>query len=424
MTLRSAALATAFGIALAILPLTGGAAAAGPAAPGDTPGAPNTPGVAGPEVPGDGGWAGAGGMAAVDRTEAVKPTVASFPVTGIDVSSHDHSVHPINWPVVAARGTRFAYIKSTEGRTYTNPYFAADYQGARDAGLLVGAYAFGRPDLGDPVGQADYFVKQSKWTPDTATLVPFLDIEWPYGALHLPACWGLTPVQMTQWIRAFLTEVTTKIGRRPMIYTNTNWWNPCTGSDASFGGYPLNIAGYTTNPPRLPAGWSTFAIWQHAAGSNAEAGNYDKDVFNGDLLGLRTLAGPAAATKSLRALVNRRFVCADKAGASPLIANRPVIGGGWEQFDVVDLGGGLVALRSRANGRYVTAENAGASPLIARGLTVGTWERFLLVHNADHSVSLKAMVNGKYVTADDAGRKPLIANRTSIDWWEEFELVG
>jgi len=377
--------------------------------------------AAAPEVPGDGGWAGAGAHAPVDRTESTKPTVADFPVTGIDVSSHDHSLRPIDWPAVAASGTRFAYIKATEGHTYTNPYFAADSAAARAAGLLVGAYVFGRPDLGDPVGQARYFVAQSKWTPDTGTLVPFLDVEWPYGALHLPACWGLTPAQMVAWIRAFVTEVATEIGRRPMIYTNTNWWNPCTGNDASFGDYPLNIAGYTKSPPRLPAGWSTFTVWQHAAGENAEAGNYDKDVFNGDVLALRTLAGPAATTKSLRAGVNKRFVCAEQAGARPLIANRPTIGG-WEQFDVVDIGGGLIALRSHANGRYVSADKAGAAPLIARAITVGSWEKFQLIHNRDHSVSLKAMVNGRYVTAEDAGRQPLIANRTAIGWWEEFDM--
>jgi GH25 family lysozyme M1 (1,4-beta-N-acetylmuramidase) len=375
------------------------------------------------QVPGDGGWAGAGAHAPAGRTESTGPAVADFPVSGIDVSSHDHSTGPIDWPAVAASGTRFAYIKATEGHTYTNPYFAADYASARQAGLLVGGYAFGRPDLGDPVGQARYFVQQSEWTPDTGTLVPFLDIEWPYGALHLPACWGLTPVQMSAWIRDFVNEVTTQIGRRPMIYTNTNWWNPCTGADASFGDDPLNIAGYTKRPPTLPAGWNTFAVWQHAAGSGIEAGNYDKDVFNGDLIALRTLAGPAAVTRSLRAGVNKRFVCAEDAGTSPLIANRPAVST-WERFDVVDLGDGLVALRSGANGRYVTAEDAGRSPLVARALAVSTWERFQLVHNDDGSVSLKATINGRYVTAEEAGRKPLIANRTAISTWEKFDLVG
>ncbi len=37
---------------------------------------------------------------------------------------------------------------------------------------------------------------------------------------------------------------------------------------------------------------------------------------------------------------------------------------------------GRVALRSLANGKYVCAENAGGSPLIANRDKVGPWELF------------------------------------------------
>ena len=51
------------------------------------------------------------------------------------------------------------------------------------------------------------------------------------------------------------------LGRRLVAvaanYTNPNWWNPGTGNDASFGGYPLFNSGYLPTPPPLPAGWST-----------------------------------------------------------------------------------------------------------------------------------------------------------------------
>src|SRR5207249_2174140 len=101
-----------------------------------------------------------------------------FSVAGIDISSHDHSVYPIEWAGVAASGVKFAYVKATEGAFYTNNYFATDYQAARNAGLYAGAYVFARPDLGDPVGQADYFFDRSLWTADSQTLVPFVDVEW------------------------------------------------------------------------------------------------------------------------------------------------------------------------------------------------------------------------------------------------------
>ncbi|MFY1670319.1 hypothetical protein ACN27G_10200 [Plantactinospora sp. WMMB334] len=132
---------------------------------------------------------------------------------------------------------------------------------------------------------------------------------------------------------------------------------------------------------------------------------------------------PQPGGSGLRAHANGRYVTADPAGTAPLIANRTALGTA-EQFEVVELGGGIVALRARANGRYVAAESAGAAPLIANRDAVGGWERFQLVRNGDGSVSLRATVNDRYVTAENAGAAPLIANRTAIGPWERFDLVG
>ena len=375
-------------------------------------------------VPDGGGWAGSGAAAVPGAVRAAGTAApAGYGVRGIDVSSHDHSVHDINWPAVATSGVTFAYIKATEGTTYANPYYGSDYTAARNAGLYVGAYAYGRPDLGNPVGQADFLVSQSLWGPDSRTLVPFLDMEWPYAAVHRPACWGLTPAQMSAWIHAFVDRVAARIGRVPMIYTNSYWWNPCTGNDASFGAYPLDISGYTSGPPRLAAGWSTFAIWQYAAGNNGVAGNYDRDVINGDVAALAALGGATPPTVvGLLAHANGQIVSAESAGTRPLVANRRRIGI-WEQFDEIDLNNGYIALRSHANGRYVTAERAGAAPLIANRMVIGGWEQFQLVHNADGSVSLRARVNGRYVTVDPGGGAQPIASRTGIGPWERFDAV-
>lgn len=48
----------------------------------------------------------------------------------------------------------------------------------------------------------------------------------------------------------------------------------------------------------------------------------------------------------------------------------------WERFDLIDQGAGKVALRARADNRYVTADNAGSSPLIANRSAIGRWSRF------------------------------------------------
>ena len=89
---------------------------------------------------------------------------------------------------------------------------------------------------------------------------------------------------------------------------------------------------------------------------------------------------------------------------------------------MVDLGGGNVALRSRSNGMYVCAENAGANPLVANRAAVGAWETFARVANSDGSVSFRAQANGRYVVAENGGAAALIANRTAIGAWEKFDL--
>jgi len=37
---------------------------------------------------------------------------------------------------------------------------------------------------------------------------------------------------------------------------------------------------------------------------------------------------------------------------------------------------GSISLLASANGRYVTADQAGSSPLIANGTAIGAWQKF------------------------------------------------
>jgi GH25 family lysozyme M1 (1,4-beta-N-acetylmuramidase) len=217
---------------------------------------------------------------------------AGYPVGGIDVSSHDHRHFGIQWPVEVAAGSRFVYIKATEGTTYLNPHFDGDYAAARKRDRYVGAYVFARPDRGDPLGQADFFLRHARFSHDGRTLVPFVDLEWPYRGIPTNDCYSLTPEQLRAWIHAFVARIAAGVGRKPMIYTNSYWWDPCTGNDPSFGSYPLDIANYTKKPPRLPAGWTTFALWQYLPGDPEKLANHDRDVVNGGDAGLAVLAWP------------------------------------------------------------------------------------------------------------------------------------
>jgi GH25 family lysozyme M1 (1,4-beta-N-acetylmuramidase) len=346
---------------------------------------------------------------------AARAAPSGYTVTGIDVSAYQGQ---IDWAAVAAGGARFAYIRASEQAGIPDAYFPANYQGAKANGLYAGAYHRARPDLSSGRAQADFFLDNAGYVNDGRTMPPMLDIEWPRSTWPgLDACYNLTPSQMSAWIRDFVNEVAARTGRLAMIYTNTNWWQPCTNNNSSFGANPLFIASYTATPPPLPAGWAAWTLWQYADAGTLPG---DQDVFNGDVAGLRRLV--TTTPVSLRAHANGRYVTAENAGTAPLIANRTAIGT-WELFDQVDVGGGYVALRAHANGLIVTAESAGTKPLIANRHTIGTWEMFRLVANSDGSISLLARANGRYVTAEDAGAKPLIANRTAIGTWEKFDHV-
>jgi GH25 family lysozyme M1 (1,4-beta-N-acetylmuramidase) len=245
-------------------------------------------------VPGAGGSAHAGidpGAPKHAASNAITAgTPAGYPVLGMDVASYQGD---INWSQQVANGAHFAYAKATEGTSYLNPYFNGQYNGAKNAGLYAGAYAFARPDSPDSVAQADYFIDHAQFANDGKTLPVMLDIEWPYqvnGSYVAPyPCYGVSTGATVSWIRAFVNEVRARTGRQTLIYTNTNWWNPCTGNNSSFGDQLLDISHYsTTSTGTLPPGWSNWTVWQYG-----DAGTFpgDQDAFYGSLTDLAGLAG-------------------------------------------------------------------------------------------------------------------------------------
>ncbi|CAF5027605.1 unnamed protein product, partial [Rotaria sp. Silwood1] len=83
----------------------------------------------------------------------------------------------------------------------------------------------------------------------------------------------------------------------------------------------------------------------------------------------------------------------------------------------------VIALRSNANGKFVCAENAGNSPLVANRDCASGWETFDLIILNENNVALKSHANGQYVCAENGGNSPLIANRASISSWETFQMI-
>lgn len=214
---------------------------------------------------------------------AVQPDLATTTVPGNDVS---HWQGSINWKSVYTKGARFSYAKATEGTSYRDPNFGANYTGAYKAGFIRGAYHFALPNKSTGATQANYFVAHGGgWSKDGKTLPGTLDIEYnPYGA----TCYGKSHTSMRSWIASFVNQYHKKTGRWAVIYTTTDWWKSCTGNYGGFAGHdPLWIARYASSPGTLPSGWSTYTFWQRA-----DSGKFpgDQDVFHGSMTRLRVLA--------------------------------------------------------------------------------------------------------------------------------------
>ena len=113
-----------------------------------------------------------------------------------------------------------------------------------------------------------------------------LDIEYaPEG----DTCYGLSADDMVAWISDFVETYKASQGIYPLIYTATNWWDPCTGSSTAFSECPLSVARYADEVGQLPAGWETHTFWQF----NSEyAFGGDSQTFNGDETGLKKIAKP------------------------------------------------------------------------------------------------------------------------------------
>ena len=188
-------------------------------------------------------------------------------VQGMDVSNWQKDV---GWPAQRAAGARFAYVKATEGRSYVNPSFSSQYSGASRAGMLRGGYHFARPDTSGPTAQVEHFLAHGGgWTADGLTLPGLVDFE---GYSGLPADYGLSRQALRSWISTFLTAYRDAVGRRPMIYTNSHWWDDVIGAWTPTN-TPLMLAAYqSSRPTNLPGNWWAYEMWQYS-----ETGPYAGD---------------------------------------------------------------------------------------------------------------------------------------------------
>ncbi len=281
---------------------------------------------------------------AVSAGAATAPPAGASSVLGVDVASFQHpNGQAISWPEVAAAdggAYKFAFVKSTEGNYYVNPYATTDLAQAHAAGLYVAPYAFANPFVAGGATEADYAIDHTVLPAGSPTLPIILDIEYdPYSAAeHTNTCYGLSSSQMVSWIGAFVNEAIRRTGQRPIIYSTAQWWDECTGSSAAFAADPLWIAGDTSSGPLqpvMPSAWTTWTYWQYTASATvpgiADPGATDASYLSSSALQLLdppAQSDPAGASVSLQegALTALAPVSFTATGLPPGLAINPSTG--------------------------------------------------------------------------------------------------
>ncbi|MCK7624281.1 glycoside hydrolase family 25 protein [Streptomyces sp. RS10V-4] len=158
-----------------------------------------------------------------------------MPILGIDVSSSQPEKFPTS-------GSDFAFIKVTEGHTYTNPKWRAQRRTAQNAGLVTGFYHFARP--GPVSRQVDFFLSKIDLA-DGDILI----LDWEDARVSCA------------WKDAWLKQVKQRLpGHKAILYCNRDF--RLHRDTSSFAGDGLWIAQYNGRPGH-PAIKESFLFHQY-----------------------------------------------------------------------------------------------------------------------------------------------------------------
>ncbi|HEY1960618.1 MAG TPA: GH25 family lysozyme [Polyangiaceae bacterium] len=213
------------------------------------------------------------------------PTV----VEGLDVYDGQGT---IDWASVASSGREFAFIKATQGDYNKQKTFAANWSGAKAAGVLRSPYHFFDPTI-DGVTQAQWFLAEidAQGGLEATDLPPMLDIECPTSSNQGSTeanCeytgnsgWA-PPATLAKEVFDWLTTVEQATGRKPIIYSYPSWFADVAFTDSALAQYPLFIASYGSCA-NVPAPWTSMVFWQYSATATVPgiSGETDVDRFAG-----------------------------------------------------------------------------------------------------------------------------------------------
>lgn len=195
-------------------------------------------------------------------------------IQGIDVSKWQGE---IDWDKVKAAGTRFAFIKATEGGDLLDDRFRDNWAGARKAGVPRGAYHF--------VYWCRSAADQIKWfkrnvPKDADALPPVLDLEWNG---HSKSCARTLPrIKALAKIRTMLAAMEAHSGKKPIIYTDINFHADVFEGSSEFDDYPFWLRSVAAVPSERYEN-RPWEFWQFTATGRVPgvSGDVDRNAFFG-----------------------------------------------------------------------------------------------------------------------------------------------
>jgi lysozyme len=217
----------------------------------------------------------------------------------IDISHHNGT---LDLSVAQNAGIVGIIQKATQGTTFADPTYQANYGQAQRLGLLWGAYHFGNGD--DGVTQAEFLLKTVQ---PAATTLLVLDFESNKAGSSMSL----------QDARDFVTHIKLVTGIWPGLYGGS-YLKEQLGSqaDPTLQNCWLWLAQYGPTAV-LPPGWANWTLWQYLDGHLVPDPNpiigispCDRDYYVGSLADLQanwvtgTLAGSSPLSPSPSSLAS------------------------------------------------------------------------------------------------------------------------
>jgi len=193
-------------------------------------------------------------------------------IQGIDVSRWQAQ---IDWSKVKDAGTRFAFIKATEGGDHLDPNFRRNWADAKNAGVPRGAYHFVywcRPAK----DQVRWFKKNIPRDPDA--LPPVLDVEWNGESAK---CGKKIPRDKAlAKIREMLRGLAEHTGKKPIIYTDITFHEDVL--EGQFNDHPYWLRS-TAAPLKHRYEREKWEFWQFTTTGKVPGitGDVDRNAFYG-----------------------------------------------------------------------------------------------------------------------------------------------